>query len=160
MTPASLETLADAIVSYASGLDAELDLLSHLELLSARQREATISGSVDDLTACSDERERLTAALIALEQDLKPIRALLADNAHAAARLPGFPALVARHHSAARRVSALVDADAQTMAALKEAEAARRFAAQTIDAGESTLAAYRRVIAPPPTSAAIVDERG
>ena len=55
---------------------------------------------------------------------------------------------------------ALFECVAQTMAALKEAEAARRFAAQTIDAGESTLAAYRRVIAPPPTSAAIVDERG
>jgi hypothetical protein len=46
------------------------------------------------------------------------------------------------------------------MAALRDAEAARRFAAQAIDAGETTLAAYRRVVAPPPASAAIVDERG
>ena len=160
MTTASNEMLAGAIVSYASGLDAELDLLSHLEALSGRQREATTSGGVDVLTACSDERARLTAALIALEQDLKPIRALLADHAAAASRLPGFGALVARHHTAARRVAALLDADKQTMAALKDAEDARRFAAQTIDAGETTLAAYRRVIAPPPTSAAIVDERG
>jgi hypothetical protein len=157
---ASAGALADAILGYASGLDAELDLLGQLEALSTRQREATASGDVEWLNACSDERLRLTAALSALEQDLKPVRTLLADHSAQAARLPGFSALVARHQEAARRVGAIVAADERTMAALRDAEAARRFAVQAIDAGETTLAAYRRVVAPPPTSAAIVDERG
>lgn len=147
-------------MAYASGLDAELDLLGHLEALAVRQREATASGGVEALNHCSDERLRLTAALVALEQDLKPLRNLLADHGRQAARLPGFSALVARHQEAGRRVAGIVSADQQTMAALQDAEAARRFAAQTIDAGETTLAAYRRVVAPPPASAAIVDERG
>jgi len=154
------DALAQAIAAYAAGLDAELDLLGHLEALSARQREATSSGEVEALNRCSDERLQLTAALVALEQDLKPLRAQLADHSREAARLAGFPALVARHQEAARRVGAIVSTDQRTMAALRDAEAARRFAAQAIDAGETTLAAYRRVVAPPPASAAIVDERG
>ena len=160
MSSPPIEQLASAIVSYSSGLDAELDLLNHLEAVSARQAEATRSGSPQALALCSDERARLTAALIALEQSLKPVRGLLADHARAAAHLPGFASLVARHHAAGLRIAALIETDRQTMAALKDAEAARRFAAQALEAGEATLAAYRRVIAPPPTSAAIVDERG
>jgi hypothetical protein len=159
-TTSSLEVLAQAITAYAAGLDAELDLLGHLESLSARQRDATASGDVEALNACSDERLRLTSALVALEQDLKPLRGQLADHGRQAAQLPGFSALVVRHQEAARRVAGIVSSDERTMAALRDAEAARRFAAQTIDAGEATLAAYRRVVAPPPASAAIVDERG
>jgi hypothetical protein len=154
------EALAQAIAAYAAGLDAEIDLLGLLEALSARQRHATSSGDVEALNRCSDERLRLTSALVALEQDLKPLRAHLADHSRQAARLPGIPALVVRHQEAARRVGEIVASDQRTMAALRDAEAARRFAAQTIDAGETTLAAYRRVVAPPPASAAIVDERG
>ena len=160
MSESSPDALAQAITAYAAGLDAELDLLGHLESLSKRQRLATSSGDVEALNQCSDERLQLTAALVALEQDLKPLRAQLADHSRLAARLPGFQALVARHHEAARRVGEIVSSDQRTMAALRDAEAARRFAAQAIDAGEITLAAYRRVVAPPPASAAIVDERG
>ncbi len=160
MSPPPLEQLTSAIVSYSSGLDAQLELLTNLEAISARQAEATRDGSAEALAQCSDERARLTAALIALEQNLKPVRALLADHSHLAARLPGFASLVTRHSAAGRRIAALIEADSQIMAALKDADAARRFAAQALEAGEATLAAYRRVIAPPPTSAAIVDERG
>jgi hypothetical protein len=43
---------------------------------------------------------------------------------------------------------------------LREAEIARRFAAQAIEAGENTLAAYRRVVAPPLASASLLNKRG
>ena len=160
MNEPTADALAQAISAYAAGLDAELDLLGRLEALSTRQREATASGEIDALNRCSDERLQLTAALVALEHDLKPLRGQLADHGRLAARLTGFQALVARHQEAARRVEQIVSSDQRTMAALRDAEAARRFAAQAIDAGETTLAAYRRVVAPPPASAAIVDERG
>jgi len=160
VTEASAEELARAITAYAAGLDAQLDLLGHLETLSTRQRDATSSGDLDALNRCSDERVQLTGALVALEQDLKPLRAQLADHSRQAARLSGFSALVARHQEAARRVAGIVSSDQHTLTALREAEAARHFASQTLDAGETTLAAYRRVLAPPPASAAIVDERG
>jgi hypothetical protein len=152
--------LAAAIVAYATGLDAELDLLDRLERLSGRQREATVAHDVDAVAACSDERGQIIAALLAVEEDIKPWRALLARHSAEAAHLPGFDALVARHHQAARRVAAIIDADSTTLSALRDAEAARRAAAHAIEQGEATLAAYRRIIAPAPSSAAIVDERG
>jgi hypothetical protein len=160
VTTPSADALRTAIVAYATGLDAELDLLDRLERLSVRQREATSGGDVEAIAACSDERAQLISALLAVEQDLKPRRALLADHTERAAALPGFDTLVARHQAAARRVAAILESDKVTLDALREAEAARRGAAQAIDQGEATLAAYRRIIAPAPASAAIVDERG
>jgi hypothetical protein len=160
VTTPSADALSAAIVSYATGLDAELDLLDRLERLSVRQREATRARDVDAIAACSDERSQLVAALLAVEQDLKPRRALLAQHTELASTLPGFDTLVARHQSAAERVAAILESDKVTLDALREAETARRGAAQAVDQGEATLAAYRRIIAPAPASAAIVDERG
>jgi hypothetical protein len=160
VTVADPATLAAGIVAYAAGLDAELDLLDRLSRLSSRQREATVANDVDAIAACSDERGQIIAALLAVEEDLKPRRALLARHSAEAARLAGFDALVARHQQAARRVAAIIDSDTTTLTALRDAEAARRAAAQAIEQGEATLAAYRRIIAPAPASAAIVDERG
>lgn len=160
MTTPSADALGAAIIAYATGLDAELDLLDRLERLSARQRDATTARDVEAIASCSDERTGIISALLAVEEDLKPRRAVLARHSHEAARLPGFDALVARHQLAARRVAAIIESDQTTLDALREAEAARRGAAQTIDQGEATLAAYRRIVAPAPASAAIVDERG
>jgi hypothetical protein len=160
VTTPSADALGAAIVAYASGLDAELDLLDRLERLSLRQRDATAARDVDAIAACSDERGQIVAALLAVEDDLKPRRALLARHTDQASALPGFDTIVVRHQSAARRVAAILDADKVTLDALREAETARRGAAQAIDQGEATLAAYRRIVAPAPQSAAIVDERG
>jgi hypothetical protein len=44
--------------------------------------------------------------------------------------------------------------------ALRNAEHARRLAAQTLEQGESTLAAYRRVVTPALESATLVNRRG
>jgi hypothetical protein len=46
------------------------------------------------------------------------------------------------------------------MAALREAEIARRTASQAIEAGEHTLAAYRRVISPSVSGPSLVDRHG
>ena len=46
------------------------------------------------------------------------------------------------------------------MAALREAEVARREATQAIEAGETTLNAYRRVINPSLSVPSLVDRRG
>ena len=46
------------------------------------------------------------------------------------------------------------------MAALRDAEAARRLASQALEAGEHTLAAYRRVVSPDFTVPSLVDKRG
>jgi hypothetical protein len=50
--------------------------------------------------------------------------------------------------------------DEGSLEALKEAELARRVAAQALEQGESTLAAYRRVVTPTLKSATLVNRRG
>jgi hypothetical protein len=152
--------LVRAVATYAAGLEAEIALLRQLERLAAQQREADAMRDVDVLNRCTDERTQLMAGLVALEHQLRPVRDLLADSQREAARLPGFSALVLRHREAAALVAQILHQDEQTLNALRDAEQARRFAAQTIEAGETTLAAYRRVVAPPPSHAALIDERG
>ena len=73
---------------------------------------------------------------------------------------PRFKDLVARHKNAAERVSAILSWDHDSLDALKEAERARSFAARTLEQGESTLAAYRRVVAPPVSGATLVNRKG
>jgi hypothetical protein len=152
--------LAQAVASYTAGLDAEIVLLRQLDRLAGRQREADAMHDVDVLTRCTDERTQLMTGLVALEHQLRPVRDLLADSQRQASQLPGFAALVLRHREAATLVAQILNQDQQTLDALRDAEEARRFAAHTIEAGETTLAAYRRVVAPPPTHAALIDERG
>jgi hypothetical protein len=153
-------SIAHALTTYAAGLDAEMALLRQLEQVAARLREATASGDIDRLNHCTDERATLMRSLVSLEHELQPVRARLAMHHDAAALLSGFHAVAARHREAASLIAAILSADKQSLDSLREAEQARRFAAQAIEAGETTLAAYRRVVAPRPTSAAIVDERG
>ena len=155
-----VEAIERAVAAYAAGLDAEIELLQHLAALSAEQQGSSCATDLDALARYSDERHRLLAAIVTLEHELKPLRQQLAGSPKIAASIPGFHPVVARHRVAGRLVAGIIAADQQTLAALRDAEAARRFAAQAIEAGETTLAAYRRVVAPPPTSAAIVDERG
>lgn len=160
MSTADSRALDAALSAYAAGLEAEMELLRQLAKLSAAQRAASGTADPDSLARFSDERTRLLNAIVTLEHELKPLRQQLAAGAPRAAHLPGFRDVAARHREAARLVTEIIAADQQTLAALREAEAARRFAAQTIEAGETTLAAYRRVVAPTPSTASIFDERG
>lgn len=153
-------SLAHALTTYAAGLEAEMTLLRQLEQVAARLGDATAKSEIEQLNRCTDERATLMQNLVALEHELQPIRARLAMHHDAAALLSGFHAVAARHREAAALVASILTADKQSLESLREAEQARRFAAQAIEAGETTLAAYRRVVSPRPTAAAIVDERG
>lgn len=153
-TPA--DAVARTVAAYSAGLDAEIELLHQLAALS----NTSTATDVASLDRFSEERTRLLSALVTLEHQIKPLRQQLTAARELAARLPGFERVVARHQEAGGLVSSIIAADHRTLGALRDAEAARRFAAQAIEAGETTLAAYRRVVAPPPPSAAILDDRG
>src|SRR5262245_20008049 len=135
-------------------------LLRQAEQVAARLRDATANSDADSLTRRTDERATLMQNLVALEHELQPVRARLSMHHDAAALLSGFPAVAARHREAAALVASILSADQQSLESLREAEQARRFVAQAIEAGETTLAAYRRAVSPRPPAAAIVDERG
>jgi hypothetical protein len=152
--------LADALGRYAAGLDAELAILRQLDMLATRLNAWPVPTNTDALHREADERSRLLQALVVLEEDLRPLRARLADAHAIAKRLPGFSTVAARHRDAAAMVARILAVDSRSLDVLRQAEREQRQAVQAIEAGEATLAAYRRVVSPPPTSAAIVDERG
>ena len=152
--------LTTAIATYRVGLDAEITLLTQVERVSMEQREATAARDLARLGGIAEERERLLASLVAIEQEVRPIRQLLSTHRTRAARLKGFAEVVARHRRAERLVTQITSADAATLDVLRQAEQARRFAGRTLARGEATLAAYRRVVAPPPDGAALFSQRG
>jgi len=154
------DTLPEALADYHRGLRAEMALLRQIEALSGAQRDASVSGDLARLARISSERDRLTQALVTLEAQVRPVRDALSDHLPQARLLPGFEELVALHRHAERLVSVILADDHATHAALQDAERARRLAAQTIEVGEATLAAYRRVLSPAPGSAGLIDRRG
>lgn len=135
-------------------------LLRQLEALSARQREATLEGRIDALPAIHDARDQVMVSLVTIEHELKPLRTALAEHRHAVEHSPVFQEVIAFHRQAADLVGSIVIADKESLEALRGAEEARRSAAEAVERGETTLAAYRRVIAPAPAHAALVNRRG
>jgi hypothetical protein len=156
------ETSASATLlsQYHAGLEAEIALLGRLETIATRQLTAAEEGDLPALGIAIDERDEAMSALVTIEHELKPIRQELASMAESLRSIPEFEAVAALHRHAAQRVASIVSGDGRAMEALQAAERARRFAMQTLEQGESTLAAYRRVVAPSPTHAALFSRRG
>jgi len=152
--------VAALLTQYRAGLDAELTLLERLTELAEQQREASRVGDLEALGVVSDARDSVMANLVTIEHELKPIRLTLANRAGELADDPQFQDVAARHREAAARVAAILIADRESLASLKEAELARSFAARTLEQGENTLAAYRRVVAPHVSGASLVNRKG
>ena len=157
MTSADLD---EVLLEYRAGLEAEMALLHRLERLDTSRHDAASHEGVIELAALADERDKVMAALVSIEHTLKPLRAQLADARSTRHGDAAFQAVAALHQRAADLVARIVTTDSQSLQALRDAEDARRFAAEAMEKGESTLAAYRRVVAPPLDGARIVNRRG
>ena len=156
----TLSELAPLVTHYRKGLEAEMAILRRLDALSVEQREISRNGGLERLIPVTEERDRLMAALVQIEHGLKPVRQQLADARRQLAGLEEFQELTTLHKEAADLAAAILSSDRESLDALKEAEFARRSAAQALEQGESTLAAYRRVVAPTASSPALVVRRG
>lgn len=152
--------LLPLVTQYRAGLEAEIALLQRLAALAEREREVTASGSLVALNEISDARDGVMASLVAVEAQLTSVRRILVDTRERLAGSEAFEELTALHKEAADLASSIMTADVHSMASLREAELARRFAQESIDQGESTLAAYRRVVNPPLKNATLVNRRG
>ena len=152
--------LATVLADYRAGLDAELQLLTQLDTVASRQHALPHPPSADDLTALGAERERCLSALLALEGRLVPLRQHIATHLAEARLQPGFAGISERHRRAGEVVARIMQLDAESLEALKRADQERRAAAQTIEAGEATLAAYRRILQQPQPSAGLFTRRG
>jgi hypothetical protein len=152
--------LAQLIAHYRAGLDAEMKLLHRLEQLAAQQREASEQGDLDALSVATDQRDRVMAGLVQIEHELKPVRSVLLKNRSVLDASQEFQSVAALHRTAATLIERIVTDDRGSLDGLKQAEQARRLAAQSLETGESTLDAYRRVVSPTLPGAALVNRKG
>jgi hypothetical protein len=154
------QALADALDQYRAGLETGVRLLRQLHAVAGRQKEGTERRDFDHLARESDERARLTQALVAIEPGLREIRAVLDTAENELASMPAYGEVLKLRQAAADLVSSILATDEESMRALADAELARRAAMSSLECGEATLAAYRRVLTPPMASASLFDRRG
>lgn len=154
------DELARLVSEYRAGLDAELHLLHQLAPLATAQQDVTRRGDYVAFGAVADSRDEVMRSLVTIEERLRTIRQTLAPHRSVVTTLDGYAEVADRHHEASRLVAAILSTDQASLAALADAEVARRSAIASLERGEATLAAYRRVLAPPVAHATLVDRRG
>jgi uncharacterized protein YhaN len=151
--------LATRLEQYRLALDAQLALLGRLRAIALRQEALASGNDKQALELAADERDGLMAGVLAIEHEIQEVRTLLASERAAVQRLPGFADLVALHQRVTDTVAEVLETDRDSIRALEQVMAARRMAAQALEHGESTLAAYSRLATQPP-SATLVNRRG
>jgi hypothetical protein len=154
------DELVRLIEQYRAGIEAELSLLRRLSDVSSHQRAVSDSGDFSAFSEASDGREAIMRSLVTIEEGLRGVRATLTEHRDIAERIRGFAEVVTLHREAATLVGSILAADRASLSALADAELARRTAVASLERGETTLAAYRRVLAPPVASATLVNRRG
>jgi len=154
------DDLTRLISEYHAGVEAELNLLRQLAEISERQRTVTAGGDLKQFNRPADERDAIMRSLVTIEEGLRAVREKLTLHREQAAGVAGFDAVVKLHRDAAHVVSRIMATDQASLSALADADLARRSAVASLERGESTLAAYRRVLAPPVANATLVDRRG
>lgn len=152
---ADLETV---LADYRTGLDAELALLAQLEQVAIRQHALPQPAPPEPLTGLALERERHLTALTALEQQVQPLRQHIATHLTDARQSPGFAGIAERHRRASDLVARILHLDDESLDVLTRADTERRAAAHSLETGEATLAAYRRILQQP--SAGLFTQRG
>ena len=111
------------------------------------------------LNRATDDRDGLMAALVNIEGQLRVVRQALSGSREEAKHLAGYAEAVKLHREAIALVSGILNTDGESLDALAAAELARRETARAVEQGETTLAAYRRVMTALP-GATLVDRRG
>jgi len=152
--------LTDALNAYVAGLDAEIGLLRQVEAHASAQRQVPRNEDLNALNGVTERRNRLMVALASLEQSLHPIRRLIVEHLADVQGLPEFDLAVRRHREAADSIARIMSSDRTLVTLLEEALDTRRRLAHDLEAGGTTLAAYRRVLTPVVGSTGLVDRRG
>jgi hypothetical protein len=154
------EDPAQMLALYRAGLEAEIALLRQLEAVAFRQRTVSESRDFERLAAESDRRDSLTRSLVEIEQGLATGLRAMGASQEAVARLEGLSEVVSLRRTTASLVARILATDQLSLQSLANAELARRSALASLERGETTLAAYRKILTPPVSSAAFFDRRG
>lgn len=145
---------------YRAGIEAELTLLRQLSDVARSQHEVSTAADFQAFSRVADRRDAIMRSMITIEEGLRTVRQQLTTHRAVASRLEGYDDVVARHREATDLVNAILSTDQQSLSALADAELARRSAMASLERGESTLAAYRRVLSPPVSGARLLDKIG
>ncbi|MEZ5316950.1 MAG: hypothetical protein R2752_06065 [Vicinamibacterales bacterium] len=157
MTPDDLARLVD---DYRAGIEAELQLLHQLQTVARTQHDVTRTGDYEAFGTVAGRRDEIMRSLVMIEEGLRAVRQTLGEHRAVVSRIEGFEDVAALHREAGRLVNTILATDQASMSALADAEMARRSALASLERGEATLAAYRRVLTPPVANATLVDRRG
>jgi hypothetical protein len=158
--PLTADEIAGLLDQYRAGIEAELNLLHQMADVAQQQRAATETSDYAALGRIADTRDRIMRSLVTIEEGLRAVRQALVDHRQLAMRIEGYEDVARRHREAATLVGEILATDQQSMSDLANAELARRSAVAGLERGETTLAAYRRVLSPPVASARLVDKLG
>lgn len=142
MTP----DLPRMIASYRRGLESQIELIEQLAALALLQQDACERVDANALAAACRERERISHLLFGLEEAQRPLRDRIVARLPDARMNEGFAAVSALHRRAEACLIELDRRDAATRATLDRLDTARRAAANALEAGETTLAAYRKTL--------------
>jgi hypothetical protein len=151
---------AQLLGQYRAGLEAQIALLRQLESVASRQRTVSESRDFERLAVESDRRDSLTRSLVEIEQELAAGLRAMGASPQTVMRLEGMAEVVALRRTTANLVARILATDQLSLQSLANAELARRSALASLERGETTLAAYRKILAPPVASAAFFDRRG
>lgn len=156
----TLDEATRLLEQYRAGIDAELSLLRQLADVAKDQREVTAAADFSAFNSVADRRDTIMRSLVTIEENLRSLRVELTAHRDIARQVEGYDDVVNRHREATDLVNMILATDQQSIAALADAELARRSAMASLERGETTLAAYRRVLSPPVSSAKLVDKIG
>lgn len=148
------------LAGYARALATVLDILERLADVARGGRDAANRNDSDRLAEVSRERGGIAAEITALQPVLEAARLRIVEHVALARESARFSEVESLHRQGERLLDAILALDRDTLSSLDVAGRHRRDVALALEAGEATLAAYRRVVAPPPLSAGLVDQRG
>ena len=151
---------AAEISAFAAGVQQEIGLLEQLQITAGEQRLAGEARDFDRFQAVSSERDRLTRALLDIESGLADTRLRVMPVLESDALDPGHLEVLTLCRRSDALVADILRCDREAMKTLADAEVARRAALNSLEKGETTLAAYRRVLTTTETHAGMLDQRG
>jgi hypothetical protein len=148
------------LAQYRAGLEAQIALLRQLEAVASRQRTVSESRDFERLAAESEWRDSLTRNLVEIEQGLAAGLRAMGASGPAVATLEGLSEVVSLRRTTANLIARILATDQLSLQSLANAEVAHRSALASLERGETTLAAYRKILTPPASSAAFFDRVG
>ena len=151
---------ARLLEEYGGSIDAELTLLRQLATVAHDQHQAAAVSDFDSFSRVADCRDAIMRSLVTIEAGIRTARHQLTVHHELAARIDGYDQVVARHREVADLVNMILATDQTSIAALADAEPARRCVMASLERGENPLASHRRVLSPTVSSAPLIDKIG